>query len=412
MKQEKLLDSYSFSTTSFEEAYNHLAELDEALEVVKIRTGDIGLISYIDTNEDGKFITSHAENASVTNVQLSQKNRIPKFYEMDRRAITNNYTISDNFVEEFKSNGYALILNKRIILCSNATLGTICTRCGVSGEGFLESSVLRNAFLNEKLKKKNSAAHLILRRSVGESGDNNTGLLKAFGVLGSAYAPVEQMTLKRIVEKCEENLNCKAVLKEFISDNYITRMYIEFPEISDDFAKTYNLPDRIVPGVCISTSDIGDSSLTVWGTVRIKGETPIFYGEYARKHSGNIDIDDIVAGAEKNVFAEFVKAPEKLLEMLTINVTNPKEAIKFVSKELKLVKVLGKANTMALEDALTDELDDSLSYTAYDIATMFMSSARRVEGIAKSLVLLYQKKVIDVLFIDFSKQKSGLFLTA
>ncbi len=411
MKQVQLLDNYTASTTDFSEAAQILADFDRSLEVIQINTRDIGLISYVGDSAENEDVMEVAVSQKGDNnsAKMSERMGHPRYPKLTVDVMTRNGRADLAFVNEFKRNGFCLQVGGKILYCSSSVLSTLCTRCNVGGEGFLKNSVKRDTFLAEILSRSAKKAHIIARRS-------DDGIVKAYGVLGSAYAPIPQSVLMDIKDKSEENLECTAVLRNFVCDNFISRLHIEFPKISDDFAKIYSLPDEVVPGICISTSDVGDSSLTIWGTIRIKSKTgsrPVIFGEYKRKHSGNIDLDAIIDEVSQKIFADFASIPERMVELLSIEIDKPKEAVKAVSKELKLVKLIGKANEQSLVQAMQLEIDDSIGYTAYDIASLFVSSASRIEGMAKSVTLAYEKNIKDVFFIDFNKLgKSTLYLTA
>ena len=415
MIQKELYDSAVFRTTDMNAAVARLKSLSAALEVIKVKTTDIKLISYVGENPDGSFQVAYSSPPVPTDAKINRRAGLPVFYKMERKGFTRNGLIDEEFINEFKKNGYALSIRdvndptKSVVyICSSSVLGTLCTRCNVSGDGLFINTVLRDQFLAERLFFAKKNCHVIMRRS-------NDGVPKVFAVLGSAYTPISQEIVVDVVQKCSEDLEATPELVNFVSDNFITRMYVEFPDISDDFAKTYKLPDKVSPGICVSTSDTGDSSLTVWGTVRIgKCTTSLFFGEYARKHSGEIDLEEIIENIRKNVFSEFTKAPETLLKLLSIDIKNPKKVIEKVINTTKLKKLLGKDNSVQLIEALQAEIDDHASYTAYDIATMIMSAPERTEGLAPGTLLVFQKNAKEALFADYEniEKKSSLYLTA
>lgn len=408
MKQKDLYDSATFFTTDMERANEILEDFSRSLEVMSLKTSDIRIISYIEDYEDGGFQVAFSSPPEPIHEKISHRTGLPSYYKLERDAFTRNGTVDERFIEEFKKNGFMLVIKNKYFICSSSVLGTLCTRCKVSGEGFLANSVLRDSFLGERLHINRAKCNIILRKSE----DN---ISKVFAVLGSAYAPIPQTIVSEVVTKCSADIEAVPELKKFEADNFITRMYVEYPEISRDFSKTYSLPDAITPGICVSTSDTGDSSLAIWATVRIgEYEIPSFFGEYSRKHSGNIEMDEVIENVRNNIFTEFSKAPQILSELLAIEIRDATSAIADVFKQAKFTKALGKDNTQQLMEALQEEIVDGVSYTAYDIATMIMSAPERTEGLAPATLLAFQKNVKEVLFVDYKKlgKKSEVYLTA
>jgi|GEM_PF-3422343 len=413
MKQEQMFDSYSVSTTDFGTAYEFLDEFSKSLEVVSMYTRDIRLVSFISEEPDGTFVVSVSNPPDPKSATFGGKIGFPKVYRLERNSLTLGGKLSDHFIDEFKKNGYILSIDKKTYICSAVTLGTLCTRCSIAGDGILSgTSPMRDALIGELLYQRSSKCTLVMRKS-------DDGIKKIFSVLGSAYAPIKQNVVKDIIEESEKILGMKAVLKKFTADNFITRAYIEFPDKAEEFSRTYHLKDddHVYPGVCISTSDIGDSSLTVWGTIRIgKIESPAFCGEYSRKHSGEIKLDEIGEKINQNIFDEYKAIPERLVDLLAIEVDDPKAVITAACKEAGFNKILGKNETKDFIEALSDEFVDGVTYTAYDIATGLVSAADRVKGLSDNTLLLFRKNIKDAIFVNYeditSRLKSGVYLTA
>ena len=413
MKQEQMFDSYSVVTSDFGTAYEFLEEFSKSLEVVSMYTRDIRIVSFISEEPDGTFVVSLSTPPDPKNASFIGKIGVPKIFRLERSSFTFGGVLSDHFIEEFKKNGYALSINRRLYICSAVTLGTLCTRCSIAGEGILSgSSAIRDALIGELLYQRSSKCTLVMRKSDDE-------ITKVFSVLGSAYTPIKQTVVKDIIETSEKILGMKAVLKKFTADNFITRAYIEFPDKAEDFNRTYHLKegDNVYPGICISTSDIGDSSLSVWGTIRIgKIESPAFCGEYSRKHSGEIKLDEIGEKINQNIFAEYKAIPVRLLELLKIEVTDPKTVITAACKEAGFNKILGKNQTKDFIEALSAEFNDGVTYTAYDIALGLVSAADRVKGLSENTLLLFKKNIKAAIFVKYEDMvpriKSGIYLTA
>ena len=186
----------------------------------------------------------------------------------------------------------------------------------------------------------------------------------------------------------------------------------------------------MIPGLMLSTSDTGDASFSVRGTWRISGHSSVIIsGEIKRKHAGKIDVKDIVSSASDEIFAEYSKLPEALCKLATEDVTNPlwnlgsevgiiansahiSSVIKSVFKQLGIVKAIGKKTEKVLYNALIDEFDYSLPFTAYDLCMSIMTLPERVTTETKRDLLALQKACAHAPFAEYKPEKSAIIITA
>jgi hypothetical protein len=248
--------------------------------------------------------------------------------------------------------------------------------------------------LCEALSLRNKDVTMVVRSS--EEGN------KAFAFLSGKYEHIPMTVVPDVVKQMSsEGKLGKINIRNWHIDQDFTSIYIELPDIAEDFEDMYGLTDRVIPGLVIMTSDTGSSSIIVRGTVKKAGSK--YYSiidEYAHKHSGNITVEDILTMTDSKVMAKIRKLPEALMDKMGKQITpatpdttknrnaNRKaveSAIKNGVKTLGIKKILGQNRTKELMEQLFAEIDPNSVYTEYDIAMLFLGLSDRVDGLPKEI---------------------------
>lgn len=220
------------------------------------------------------------------------------------------------------------------------------------------------------------------------------------------YCYVPQTVLCEIYHKIARDLGNPVCLYWEVTHE-ISHCYIGFPDIAEDFAKLYGLPATITPGLYLSTSDSGDGSLTIRGIWNINDHT--VGGEVIkRNHRGEVDVDEFVDNAWKTIHAKYNSIPERLAELLTIDIEDPKETLKSVFKQIEMAKAsnMGRNASTLLLNELCNEFSPSGKYTAYDLAMAITSAPDRCVGLHHSVVEKMQNIVHKAIFADYTKKSS------
>lgn len=227
---------------------------------------------------------------------------------------------------------------------------------------------------------------------------------------------VPQTILTEIIDKFrEDNVVGKIEVHDWSIDHSWTRIYIDFPELAEDFAAMYKLPEKIIPGLLLQTSDVGLCSVTVRSTYRI-GRSYVVAEEVMQKHTLSADADEIKEKVEKEIFATIRKLPETLMDLLgkyvygdeTTDLTKAAEARKNAKAVEALYKavvknvlqpVLGAKCSKALLEALIMEINPDVLYTMYDVAILFMGIADRLEGLSKAALEKLRKACATIPYV-------------
>ncbi len=221
------------------------------------------------------------------------------------------------------------------------------------------------------------------------------------------YCYVPQTILCDIYRRIAENLGETHCLHWEVNHE-ISHCYVGFPQIASDFAAVYDLPAKVVPGLYFSTSDSGDGSLTIRSIWNINGRN--IGGEaIKRNHRGEIDVERFVDDAWKTIFSKYNAVPERLTELLAIDVPDPAWTIRSIFKQIELARAsnLGRHATKDLYEALVAELDKKANYTAYDIAMSLLSIPERCAGgLHHSVIEKMESLMYKAIFADYEKKKS------
>lgn len=352
-----LSDAWCANGTSYEDLIEQIKYMDGHTTVYKTCRSDIGLLSVDKEAMKGDGIIPLL-------LHKGEERQLPSRTSYSMTKALENGHDECLFDEMIRSSGSMLSLRERYCLyLSRNAFRDIGARCSVGGDSIYIPSITRDAYLTYLLQQdKDKCVNLVIK--------NCGNAKKVFAMPSAGYQYIQQKTLLDIIELLSKELGKVECVSWYIDHN-ITRIFIEFPDKAEDIAKTYKREDLPVPGMMLETSDTGDSGVICTATWRCKSHRPTLGEYYARKHTGSITAADIIDAAEDTVFKSYTKLPERLCELALMEVGNPGAVIdKVVNTMMK--KCLGKKRAVALADALKMEVYPEASYTAFDIAMMFM----------------------------------------
>lgn len=302
-----------------------------------------------------------------------------------------------------------MILAGNYFPISEKAISTISNRISYAGNGFFSEHLIRDLAIAKKFDRP-------VPVSVVYRTDEN-GLNKVFAVMSDKYATISQRLIMEILDKVIEEAKRDLGEAECVSwtiNHSLTRIYLEFPESANELKEYYGLPESVVPGLMIETSDIGDCSLRIRGYFRIVDNGTIAYmeEEYTQMHIGKIDTDEILNAAKNKIFPKYSVYPEKLAKLMMIDITtddmNEMQKIKTmssvyrkVSREIGLVKAIKKSREKVLIQQLIDTINTDINYTAYDVVMTFLSLSVCIETKDRTLVEAISKIAPKVMEYNF-----------
>jgi hypothetical protein len=204
------------------------------------------------------------------------------------------------------------------------------------------------------------------------------------------------MVVPEIAERiCDDDILGEPEVNYWFVNHDICETCITFPEIASETAKAYDkLPDQVLPGILLRSSDTGKSCVDVKAVAFIGNSRHyIILETKKRKHTGEVDVDQFVEDANE-VILENVRTLPELLQNMTENViyeagsgkANFAKVRLAISKTIKycgLTKIIGKKREKELKTALVAELNPDRDYTEYDIAAMIMKIGDRISEVTQ-----------------------------
>lgn len=398
-----LMDKYNVHGNELEMLRKTNEELEAKTKELVVKGYQMDFYSYCP-------LPSLQEEGKQTFYILRQE-YIKGFLEGDRIHIgkfKNDIFGNDEILNELKeTSGLVIVIDKTPYIVSQLALPTFTLRAEVKGDMTIQrNNLIRDLHLADAIYDKNENIHLVYR----EEEVNGVMVRKIFAGLGNAYKLVPQTIITKAIDKiAEAGTVGEPKLSFFEADHLYTTAELILPEIGESLAEEYKLKGSIMPGLYLSTSDVGASSVIIRGIYK-KGSSTVITDEVMMKHAGNkITPESILAEADENIFAGIRKLPEVLSELIGREVTdyskldltipdhcekNFKAVYDILKKEINRVgkeaKLSGKKKQQLLE-CMADEINSELHYTLYDIAVDFMGVPSRVTGLDRDTVVRLQK---------------------
>lgn len=382
--EERLLDSWSATGKDIASFKKEVREVSACTSTSLLRCRDLKVLSYLESTDPKnlKFYVLDPNNIWNTlpnGMKVLHEAKMPRAGFV-ARGIT-------KLVDELENNTKMLIqTDGNIYFTSFEMLSTLGLRTEIAGNAMLEPSIERDLLIAKQLNKDEELTAIIRR---------DGGVKKIFSTLSAKYPYVPQSLCADILERVEaEGKLGAAVGYKWKVDNQFAEIYVEFPDKAAELMAIYGLDRAVTPGLFICKSDVGESSIVVRATWRI-GNSVTLLDEFRRKHSGKIEVDEILEGIDQIVFSKYTLLPEKLCDLMSQNITDPawhalstskfrkanktavEGVLKSIFKEIKLVDATTKSIEKELYEALCDEIDYDLDYTAYDICMMVMTLPER-----------------------------------
>lgn len=367
------------SQTLYDKFMNVVRDMKNATKVVEVPSDAIQIISVKDISDTEVQGFLHTRNG-----QEPWKKTLEELRRVD--------DADDDIIKETKEESflmYQLGADKTRFFASPTVINTLGQRAGDTGRGkaahhpSIKTRFFRDGLMAAYMSEEPCQTQVIYKE-VGKTK-------KIFSVMSDRYKMLPSDELfEETISLFEKEMGKMKFVRYYI-DNFFVEAFIEFPEKAADFAKVYNLPNDVVPGIRMSLSDTGDGSMLVEGTIRIgRSLTYIPKAQAFRKHTKKASKDGFIEKVEKCVFVEYTKVPERLIDLLGIPVQNPATTIEDVLDEISgknrargdekdKCYLISKKFDKALRENLAAQVNPSISYTAYDVATMILEAGSDLE---------------------------------
>lgn len=326
---------------------------------------------------------------------------------------------------------------------SSLAMSTLAQRLGVSATAIGDRSFAADCLIAEKLNQAKSVKLVIKSyRRIG----------KVFAAMSPKYAElplhdlctiykdlfVENPDITKITDdSCihldQENVTCDG----WDITHERARISFSFNGYAKDINETYQMKDELIPCLELVTSDIGENSFEATGYWKTPRGSKIYGTSFKREHrettrrkndvTGDSFCDVVTKGVKENIFDQYTVLPERLLELLQIDITpsdadltkargrgrNAKAitaAFKHVFRELKLSAILSAKRTKRVFDEYLDrgQIDDSMRYTAYDIAMKVFELDQlkpwlEHDGVCQETIRKFCEAIGKAAYVDFTQ---------
>ena len=396
LNENFLLDEYEQTGNDLDDFKALTEEMAEHTLFAKCDMSNVTVMNYYESNlirygdsDSDETISFHRitpKDLTVENMRIapSIKTGTIKLSSVLKKG---NFT---SLVSEMKRTGVMFFTGNKCMFVSSKVITGRMHPFGLDGDFLQEHSFGRSLMLAERFAKCKPAERTLVIRQIN-------GIKKVFSILGKNYSILPQVILMEIYEKLLIHGMGKVTCRAWNVTHFTSTIHVEFPDKAAEFKALYGLPDELVPGLLLQTSDTGDSSLRIQGTWR-HGDSVSLHHEIVQKHRGAINVDEIIKDVDETIFSEYTKMPETLCNLMAEDITDPtwdlnttsgkvknrkllSAIMRNASLQLNLTKAIGKKAECQLMEQLIGELDEGMAYTAYDMALHLMNAPSRIEGL-------------------------------
>lgn len=259
--------------------------------------------------------------------------------------------VTDTQIQEIEEAGFFLQYRTEkkalTLLPSKMLLATLCRQLGI---GKLNSGPepLRDIYLASQMSRRKKFK-IVYRKYQGKA--------KAFACFGLKYHAEPQTIVLKIIDHlrmCGAFENIKVHRWKICHSS--TTVELVFPSMQ------LKLNDiNILPGVRLTTSDIGDSSYTLENILCINEHTIILKDSIAKKHTSELDVESFVEQYKKNVFPGLILIMTRIKNLETIKVSSKKIALSSLLTKAKFNQVIGTKNMAKFKKRLEQLTDKECS---------------------------------------------------
>lgn len=381
MTIQNLLDNWAIYGDNLNDFKKELKDLDESTKVINESTQNIKMLSLNENSTTENVLSFTPFTAGITIDDLPAKGNILK-----KKSILKHSKDASILIDELENKNKTMMqIGMYVMFVGEDAFSSLAARSKTSGD----------------ILKYPKERDFIFAHQFGKDQDVNivsrfvNGINKIFAVLSDKYAYIPQSILVDIIENLISNSDIgEASDIKWAITHEATHIYMEFPDNAQEISDVYDLPDIFIPGIYLSKSDIGECSLTAKGTWRFKKSVSV-NKTVKRKHIGTIDLAKFSKNVETNIFSEYTKLPERMCELMMQNLTDAtldlktvegreqnskdiEKCINSIFEQIGMDKTIGRRPTKELLSAITDEIDPSISFTAYDVAIMLLEMPDRV----------------------------------
>ena len=395
MEEKKLLDAYRRVGTDMTSLKESLEDIDSITKTFEARGRDLMLLSVCNIPE--------YQQEGFTPCYILTKEYVDEFMEGKALHVFKipNEKIGQEVLAEVKKNtGLIALFENRVYSVSAYALPLLLQRAEVAGHfPIRENGIIRDLMAASGLFACNERMTVVYRE--------DEGIRKIFAFMGGKYIPVKQRSLLEVLNSLKREGICGEYrLSNYLVDHEYTDIEVSFPEMAEEYSTLVG--KDVIPGVILSTSDIGSSSVRIRGIYRIGGHR-VLTEEVGLRHTKGLSEEKILKEVDDKIFKDFRKLPETLVKLIGISVApeadlttekGKRENEKTIGDAYEaLLKTLyptsctgiGHKKRTELLEAIKSEINPEVRYTAYDIAANLMGLPERIDGLGRDTLEKMEK---------------------
>lgn len=410
INEATLLDEWTTSGKSYEDFKNTLTELSDCTEFVKVNPVEISVLSLTSVDEEKARFWELCPcfTGAPQNTPNIRALKLEKVMEKGEHKL-----LLDENLNGVKTLFFS---NERVFFPSAKVFSRGLVQFGAGGSAMTEPNYERDLYISSLFKRvKKKGCTFVVREIAGAK--------KLMAILSANYGALPQSALCEIIDSFDRKDFGEVKTYAWTIDNWVSNIYVEFPEKAEEIREMYKLKDDFVPGLWLQTSDTGDASIKIFPTWR-KGRAISYVDKASVKyvHNRKIELSDVIEEIKKKAFAEYTRLPEALCDLMgktltdeTWDLSKPKfikknsnlmaKVIKKTFVTLNVASAIGKDNKKSLIEQMCAEFSGEIPYTAYDVASAFLSLPERLEGISKFALIKLESLVANAPYIKYVADK-------
>ena len=268
---------------------------------------------------------------------------------------------------------------------------TLCARVQMFGGCVYDNSLERAAFIMSRLRQETQRVTALIRTLPGSS-------IRKIMILGSEnYVYVPQTFFKKTIYALQSAIGEEVVCQRWRIDPFISTIYFSFPKLGKKLQQQYSLPDFLIPGICLTTSDTYDASISARPTWQI-GKAIVEGHGILMAHDNKVSLQRFNREIKKEIIDRFPEFLQHLGTFRDVYVSDPEKTLSHLFVRLKVMKAVGKKRTLTLIPERAEDLRNDRC-CAYDLILNLLqlpADCSLSESSAKKL----RRAVYDAVFLD------------
>lgn len=405
----ELSDKFILEGTDLKEFLDAVSELSTNTFTMPMATEQMELLPVVDADVlKNSFIPSLSFSGKITpspdivNKEIICLGRIQDFFSAELESlqaislkqILEKGGSKDLFIESKEQSRLFIQYKKKFYFTSPKLAESLCARVKLYGDAIYDASVERTAFIARRLKNEPQTLTALIRTLPG------SGIRKIMMLGSGHYQYIPQTIFKDVVNALQVMAKERPHCHSWQVNPFVTTVYLEFPDMGMQFQKEFQLPDHFTPGICITTSDTCDASLSAFPTWRI-GDSIVEGPGILMEHNGKASVQAFHQKIAREILSQYPGFLKQMKHFQDLRIANPEEILSRLFVKLKIMKAVGKKRTLRLIPERSESFD-GITYRAYDLiinllqmpadCTLPESPAKKVRRAVYDAVFLEDKQ--------------------